>query len=154
MTRALPAFLFLLFLAPWPADAGPDRVSILLGSHHTEDYAWEEANPGVFLTWEDGSFGLDYSLGAYRNSFGTGSVAAIAGLELMAWEEGAASAFCGAAWYPGNGQHFLIHAGDVVPLCGLQLRQGPIFAQLMPGKVEPPELILAFGLTFAIGDAP
>ncbi len=144
--------LLALILAASPVLAGPDRVSILLGSHHTEEYAWEEANPGMFLTWEDASFGLDYSIGAYRNSFGKGSIAALAGLELVSWDQGAASAFCGAAWYPGNGHHFLIRAGDLVPLCGLQLRQGPVFAQLMPGKIEPPELILAFGLTFAMGD--
>lgn len=144
------AALLLSVLAA-PAEAGPDRVSILLGSHHTEDYAWEEANPGLFLTWEGGAFGLDFSVGAYRNSFGEPSVAALAGKDLVAWQGGAGSLFCGAAWYPGNGQNFLIHAGDLVPLCGLQLRHGPMFAQLLPGKIEPPELILSYGLTFQIG---
>lgn len=134
-------------LAAPAASAGPDRWSVLLGSHHTESAAWEELNPGVFVTWEGP---VDWSLGAYRNSFGKLSLAGTAGVRLASWDAGDLSLFGGLAWYPGNGDNFVVHAGDVVPLVGLQLRQGNFFAQLMPGKMEPPEAIVTFGLTFPV----
>lgn len=143
MIRALA---FLLFIAS-PA-AAQDRVSILIGSHHTEDYAWEEVNPGLFLTWEGP---VDLSAGIYRNSFGRPSAALTAALPVIRWQDGGLSLLGGAAYYPGNGDNFAVHAGDLVPLVGLQARHGNVFAQIMPGKVEPPEVIIAYGLTFAIG---
>lgn len=122
-----------------------DRISILLGSHHTEAGEWSESNPGVFLTWE-GRF--DWTVGAYRNSFQKPSVALSVALPVLSWEGGEASVFGGAAWYPGNGGNFVYSAGDVVPMIGFHVRHGHLFGQVMPGKVDPPEAIFAFGLTF------
>ena len=139
----------LLSLLAAPA-AAQDRISITLGSHHTDDsYEWEEVNPGVFLTWEDRA-GLDLSVGAFRNSFGGPSLAAVAGVPLTDWQHGGLSVFGGLAYYPGHGDAFLVRAGDVVPMLGLQVRHGPVFVQAMPGKIEPPEVILAVGLTFKL----
>lgn len=144
------AAVALCFAAASPA-AAQDRLSITLGSHHTDDsHDWEELNPGVFLTWED-TGPLDLSLGAFRNSFGGPSVAAVAALPLAEWQDGQLAVFGGAAWYPGHGDEFLVHAGDLVPMGGLQVRHGPVFVQLMPGKIEPPEAIVAFGITLRIG---
>lgn len=139
-----------LLITPLAAAAGPDRLSLTLGSHHTDTgHDWHEVNPGVFVTWENVG-PVDLSAGAFLNSFGGPSVAAVAALPLIEWESGQLAVFGGAAWYPGHGHEFLIHAGDVVPMGGLQLRQGPVFVQIMPGKIEPPEAIVAFGLTFKL----
>jgi hypothetical protein len=130
--------------------AAQDRLSVTIGSHHTDrSYDWSEVNPGVFATWENVG-PLDLSLGAFRNSFGGPSVAAVAAFPLARWEDGQLAVFGGAAWYPGHGDEFLVHAGAFVPMGGLQVRHGPVFVQLMPGKIEPPEAIIAGGLTFKI----
>lgn len=164
MTRT--ALLLSCMLAgPAHADWQPDRVSVLMGTHHafeipmtaalTGDHDWTEVNPGVFLTWEgkhDAPLGaLDWSVGAYRNSFGDLSIAAVASLDLIEWEArggGALGVFAGLAHYPDTGQHFAVHWGDVVPLGGVQLRQGNLFVQVLPGKFEPLSPIVSFGLTF------
>lgn len=144
MIRAL---ILTLALAA-PAHAGPDRVSILTGSRHIgTDYPFQEVNPGLFLTWEDRAFGLDYSLGAYRNSFGKLSVAATAALPLIDRDRFQIALFGGLAIYPGDGDKFLISAGDAVPVAGLQARYGNGFVQIMPGDGMA---IVAFGLTFPV----
>ena len=49
------------------AQAGPDRVSVLLGSEHINaTREFQEFNPGVFLTWERQ---FNYSIGIYYNSY-------------------------------------------------------------------------------------
>lgn len=134
-----------------PAAAGPDRISVLLASKHVgTDRHFEETNPGVFATWEDRTLGLDYSVGVYRNSFGNVSVATTAALPLFETERVQISVFAGAAIYPGDGDEFLYHAGDLVPMGGLQLRTGPLFVQVMPGGGNP-DAIVAAGLTFPLG---
>lgn len=132
------------------AIAEPDRVSILLGSKHIGQSGFEEVNPGIIVTWEDRAWGLDYSLGAYRNSFGKGSVVATAALPIKTWKDGQLSAFGGLALYPGNGDNFLVHAGDVVPIGGLQIRHKNVFGMLMPGDSKDLKAILAFGVTFKL----
>ena len=99
------AFAFLAIVAP--AAAGPDRVSLLLGSDHTGGSGFDGRNPGVFLTWEDRGPGLDLSLGVYRNGYGRGSLAATISLPVARWRDGAVSVFAGAALYPENGRHFV-----------------------------------------------
>lgn len=134
-----------------PAHADPDRISVLLGSSHLgARHPFEEVNPGVFLTWEDRAFGLDYSLGVYRNSFGRMSVAGTAALPV--WERGKTQAalFAGVALYPGDGWRFRAHAGDWVPIAGLQIRHGNAFAQIMPGDGRPVRAVVSFGLTFKL----
>ena len=129
-----------------PAAADPDRLSILLGSAHPgADRAFEQVNPGVFLTWEDRALGLDYSVGAYRNSFGRASIAATAALPVVEQGRFQLALFGGLALYPGNGDDFLYHAGDIVPIAGIQARLGHGFVQVMPGDGMA---VVAFGLTF------
>ncbi len=131
-----------------PAAAEPDRVSILLGSAHPGTArSFEQVNPGVFLTWEDRALGLDYSVGAYRNSFGRASIAATAALPMIDRGQFQLALFGGVAVYPGNGDDFAIHAGDVVPIAGIQARVGHGFVQVMPGDDMA---VVAFGLTFLI----
>lgn len=150
MRSTVLAAAALLLIPPPAAAAGPDRLSITIGSYHTDtSYDWHEVNPGVFLTWENVG-PLDLSLGAFRNSFGGAAVAAVAAFPLIDWQSGQLAVFGGLGWYPGHGDEFLAHAGDLVPMGGLQLRQGNVFVQLMPGKIEPPEAIIAVGLTFKL----
>jgi hypothetical protein len=145
------------------AHAGPmpNRLSFTLGSHHTfampkvAGEHWTEANPGVFLTWERRALGLDYSAGVYRNSFGDASVAAVAALPIASWHhrtlgDGQVALFGGLAHYPGRGDLFAVSVGDIVPLGGLQVRQGNFFAQVLPGKFDPVEVVVSFGMTFSL----
>lgn len=130
-----------------PALAGPDRISILFGSHHVGGQGFEEINPGVFLTWEQHR--LDLSVGAYRNSYGRLSVAAVAALPIWSQGETEVSLFGGLAHYPGNGRNFAIHAGDVVAIGGLQLRHENLFVQVLPGGGDMP-VVIAAGITFSL----
>ena len=128
--------------------ADPDRVSILLGSAHPgANVTYEQTNPGIFLTWEDRTLGLDYSVGAYRNSYGRASVAATAALPVIERGEFQAAVFGGLAFYPSNGDDFAVHAGDLVPIAGLQARLGHGFVQVMPGDGMA---VVTFGLTFPL----
>lgn len=130
-----------------PALAAPDRVSILLGSNHVgaTDH-FEEVNPGVFLTWDW------LTVGAYRNSYGKASVAVTGALPLIKWKTGELSAFAGVALYPGDGRRFAVHAGDVVPVGGLQLRQGNMFMQVIPSDGKAVDAIVSFGMTFDLNN--
>lgn len=130
-----------------PALAAPDRVSILLGSNHVgATDRFEEVNPGVFLTWDW------LTVGAYRNSYGKASVAVTGALPLIKWKTGELSAFAGVALYPGDGRRFAVHAGDVVPVGGLQLRQGNMFMQVIPSDGKAVDAIVSFGMTFDLDD--
>ena len=63
--------ILISFVLAAPVHADPDRISILLSSYHVDaKQDFEQVNPGGFLTWENRMGGLDYSLGAYRNSYG------------------------------------------------------------------------------------
>ena len=132
-------------LTATPVLATPDRVSILLGSNHVgSTERFEEVNPGIFLTWDW------LTVGAYRNSYGKVSVAVTGALPLLAWDTGELSAFAGAALYPGDGRHFAVSAGDVVPVGGLQLRQGNMFMQVIPSDGKVVDAIVSFGMTFDV----
>lgn len=131
-----------------PVAADPDRISILLGSQHPgASVAYEQVNPGIFLTWEDRAMGLDFSAGVYRNSYGRASIAATAAFPVIEHGKFQASIFGGLAVYPGNGADFAFHAGDLVPIAGIQARFGHGFLQVMPGDGMT---VLAFGLTFPV----
>ena len=143
------AFTFAL-LAATSAQAEPDRISLLIGSHHIGAIQqFQESNPGIFLTWEDRS-GFDLSFGAYQNSYGKSSVAATAALPILRGDNADLSVFAGVALYPGDGHNFAIHAGDLVPVGGLQLRVGNVFVQAMPGDGKAVDGIVSFGLTWAL----
>ena len=135
---------------PLSATAGPDRVSVLLGSRHFgATTAFQEINPGVFLTWERK---LDWTVGVFRNSYGRGAIAGTAALPLI--EEGKFSldAFLGAAYYPKDGRNFAVHIGDIVPIGGLQARYGNMFMQVIPQDGRDASAVVSFGLTFGLGD--
>lgn len=143
-----PILTVLSLILASPATADPDRISILLGSQHPgANVSYEQINLGVFLTWEDRTWGLDYSVGAYRNSYGRASVAATAALPVIERGQLALAVFGGLALYPGNGQNFAVSAGDLVPIAGLQARLGHGFVQVMPGDGMA---VVAFGLTFPL----
>lgn len=133
------------------AHAQPDRISVMLGSNHIgAKIPFEQANPGVLLTWEGDR--IDWTAGAYRNSFGKLSASVTVSLPLVRWDNGELAAFAGVAIYPGDGRSFAVHAGDLVPIGGLQLRQGHAFVQVIPSDGRTVDAIVTFGLTFPIGD--
>lgn len=140
-----------LFALVSPAQADPDRVSVLLTSHHVAaKQSFEKVNPGIFLTWEDRAFGLDYSVGAYRNSYGRGSVAGIAALPLWQRDNTQVALFAGVGLYPKDGRNFGVHAGDFVPLVGIQIRHRNLFLQAMPGDGKYAAAVISMGLTFPL----
>lgn len=145
--------LLLTALLSNPATAEPDRMSVLLGSQHLgASVNFEQVNPGVFLTWEHRALGLDYSVGAYRNSYGRGSVAVLAALPVVKWPKGQVAVFAGLALYPHDGRTFRTHVGDVVPMGGIQIRQGNTFTQIMPGDGGVADAVISFGITFELGE--
>lgn len=145
----MKSIILALMLAASPAHADPDRISILLGSHHFgTDLPWQQSNPGLFATWEGER--LDWSLGAYRNSYDRLSVAATVALPIWARGQAEVSLFAGVALYPKDGRNFAVHLGDVVPIGGVQLRMGHVFAQVMPGDGQTVKAVVATGLTFEL----
>jgi hypothetical protein len=141
-------FLLALLLAA-PASAGPDRVSLMFGSHHiAANQPFEEINPGVFLTWEGRR--LDWTVGAFHNSYGRTSVAGTVALPLWKTGELRLDAFAGIAHYPVDGRNFRFHAGDLVPLGGLQLRWRNLFVQAIPLDGGVAAGVLSFGVTFGL----
>ena len=146
MKRCLAAFAIVLST---PAHSAPDRISFLLGSEHvnaTRDFV--EFNPGVFVTWERR---FDWTVGAYRNSFGRSTIAGTVAFPFASGEDWQIDLFAGAAWYPEDGRDFLISVGDIVPLAGIQGRWRYVFAQAIPQDGELADLVLSLGLTFPIG---
>lgn len=144
-TSTLAALLTVASLSS--AQADPDRISVLLGSYHIDaKLPFESRNPGMFLTWEDRS-GLDWSLGAYRNSYGSASVAATVALPILTRRNAQLSIFAGVALYPGDGRNFAAHWGDLVPLAGVQLRTGHVFLQVIPSDGAATDAIVSFGFT-------
>ncbi|VDC33121.1 hypothetical protein [Pseudogemmobacter humi] len=149
MIRVL-TFAAALFAAPVAAD--PDRLSILLGSAHPGGPGYDGRNPGLFVTWEDRG-GLDLSLGVFRNSHGRGAIATTAALPVLDWQDGGAALFLGVALYPGDGRHYRVSAGDLIPLGGVQIRQGNLFVQIMPSDGRHADAVISAGLTFDLGGA-
>lgn len=141
--------LILAAALPTTALAGPDRVSILLGSEHfnaTEDF--REFNPGLFLTWEGPTF--DYSVGLFQNSYSNVSPLVSIGYDVEIATEFEVGAFAGLAVYPGEGDRFDHSIGNVIPLIGLQARYRNVFVQLLPADGQSTDGVLTFGLTFAL----
>ena len=142
------ALLALSLLFPHTAVADPDRLSFLLGSYHASPaQEFEEFNPGVFLTWEGQ---VDTTVGLFRNSYGRAALSATADWTLYERDRFAFSVFAGAAYYPGDGDRFRIHLGDLIPLAGLQARFGPTFVQLLPSDGAQTDGVLTFGVTFPL----
>ena len=135
------------------AAAGPDRVSIMLGTHHagaTLDY--DEVNPGVFVTWSGLMWQdrLDLTVGGFRNSYGDLSLAVSTALPLVRQEDWSIDLFGALAWYPDNGDRFAHAFGDIVPIAGLQFRYRSVFLQAIPAGGDSVDATFSFGLTFPI----
>jgi hypothetical protein len=125
--RLLVILIFALVAGPLVAQ---DRVAFLMGSHHVGagENQFEEVNPGLFLTWDN------WSVGAYRNSYG--------GLSLALTHEWAltdhVAVFAGVATYDG-----------LMPIAGLQFTVGPVFVQVIPSDGRATDAIISFGLIVA-----
>ena len=141
--------LILAAMIPTSALAGPDRLSVLLGSEHfgaTREF--QEFNPGVFLTWEERVF--DYSIGTFYNSYEDVSVLGAIGYDYEIAKELEVGVFAGVAYYPGEGDQFSVSAGDMVPVAGVQTRYRNLFAQWIPADGDSVDSVLTFGLTFEL----
>ncbi len=140
-------------LVALPAQAGPDRLAFLIGSHHvgaTRDF--EEINPGVFAIWEQAMLknSLDIGVGAYRNSYGGASVTVTTALPIVRNDDWGFDLFGAMALYPGDGDEFSHSMGDVVPLIGAQARYKNLFMQAIPASGSGTDAVLSFGLTFRL----
>lgn len=143
------ALMLALLAMPTAAMADPDRVSILLGSHHvnaTRDF--QEVNPGVILTWERQALG--YSVGTYYNSYEDISVLGAVNYGFEIAPEFELGVFGGLAWYPGEGDQFDHSIGDAVPLVGVQTRYRNAFVQFIPADGNALDGLVTFGLTFGL----
>lgn len=135
------------------AEAGPDRISVLIASEHVgATRTFEEVNPGAFLVWEEILWKnrLDVAAGAFRNSYGDGSAAVSAAYPVARGDIWSFDLFGALAWYPGNGHQFSHAWGDMVPLAGVQGRYGPLFMQAIPASGSGADAVLSFGLTFSL----
>ena len=135
-------------LSATPAVADPEKLYLLLGSHHVDTQPgyqpFVEVNPGVMAFYAQDDFDLVF--GAYRNSFGKMSVSVAASKTLFQGRDASLSVFAGAAIYPGNGQNFAIHAGDLVPMIGVTVELGPTFISVLPGDGASHDAVVAYGL--------
>ncbi len=148
--HATPLAIAAALLAASPAIAGPDRLSILLGSHHIgANRDFEEFNPGIALTWDRG---LDYSISAYRNSYGKLSVAGTVAYPFYETETIGFSAFAGIANYPEDGRRIAGIAGDLVPLVGLRARYRNAFIQFLPTPDSEADGVFSFGVSLDLDE--
>lgn len=133
---------------PGVAAAGPDRLSVLLGSEHVNaSREFQEFNPGIFLTWERQ---FNYSAGLYYNSYKEISPLVSVGYDWTVARDLDLGAFFAVAVYPGDGDEFSHAIGDVVPFVGLQARYKNVFAQFIPADGDSLDALFTFGLTFAL----
>ncbi len=135
-----------------PAAAGPDSVALMLGSHHLGASGFEEVNPGVFLNWHGRAFNgkVDLGFGAFRNSYGNGSIALTSAFPLVRNEDWGLDLFTALAWYPGDGDRFRHAIGDFVPIAGLQARWRNVFVQAIPAGGDSVDATFTYGLVFQL----
>lgn len=157
--------LFLIFNVLAPAHAGPDRLSLMLGSHHANiQFEVEEVNPGLFLEWEfrnppallpvlRGNLDRQPSLvaGAFRNSFGDGALSLAVAMPFYGTGIFEVDVVAGGAWYPGNGDRVAVSVGDFIPIGALRVQYGKTFLLAFPGDGENFDALFAFGLTVPLG---
>lgn len=131
------------------SDAVPDRFSIMAASKHIgANMEFNEKNLGLFLTWGGPSF--DLTIGAFRNSYDRQSITAIVGKKLVEWNGGSLSPFIGVAHYPVDGHTFRFHAGDFVPVAGIQLIHKNAFMMITPSDGVMADAVMSFGVTFKV----
>ena len=138
----------LVLAVPAAATAGPDRLSILLGSEHINaTRSFQEFHPGVILTWERN---WNYSAGIFYNSYKDVSVFGAIGYDWEVAQDFDIGLFAGVAYYPGDGDQFQYSAGDLVPLAGIQARYKNVFVQYLPADTDTIDGLITFGLTFEL----
>lgn len=147
-TTLATAALCAALATPAAADFRPDRWYAMIGSNHVNTrpgyQPFNETNPGLFALWQGQR--LDTIAGIYRNSFGRTSVSLAAQKTLIGGEHAALSVFAGAALYPGNGENFALHLGDVVPVIGINLQAGPALITVLPGDGKSHDAVVALSL--------
>ena len=145
---AVCSLLWCCAVLPGVAVAGPDRLSVLLGSEHVNaSRDFQEFNPGIFLTWERQ---FNYSAGLYYNSYKKVSPLVSIGYDWDVAPEFDVGAFFAVALYPGDGDEFSHAIGDVVPFVGLQARYKNAFVQFIPADGDSLDALFTFGLTFEL----
>ena len=117
----------------------PDRLHFPLASHHINVTPpasvgrWEEFNPGLILTWQDRFASLNYSAGAFRNSYGELSAMVSVG---KFWHSGdfAYGTFLTLADYGDNARFLSSEIGDtnIIAIPGVQVNYRNLFVQFMP----------------------
>lgn len=178
MFRALLIFTTMVFAAtafaeePAPetvdhdrAPYAPDRVYLTFSARHLNidptnfgRAQWNEANPGVILTWEDrGLLGEDFSLGAVINSYDDPAIFASIG---KLWDLGDSDwrlgYVLGVANYGQNARLIgsQIRSSDWIVIGGAQIEYRNLFFQLQPAGTQPGGgygAVLVTGLTFPLG---
>jgi len=149
-----------LMTAPVQAQA-QDAISFTLGSRHINStLEYNEFNPGVFYTWEEG-----YTVGAYINSYtgvglyggGEWAIGAVGPVEL--------SAFAGLAlyqeinmdvvWTDKSRQDEAVFkkGAFLVPMAGIRATVGNVFLNVTPFGDDTFDGLLSMGLTFDLGGA-
>lgn len=127
-----------------------DSVYVLLASKHVgASYDFNEVNPGIFIEW-DGPH-INKAVGVYKNSFGDVSTAALVSVPILQGSNWSVGLFGGVAYYPGTGDAFAYHYGDVVPIGGLQASVGSIIVQAMPGGADM-DAVLSVALRVPLTD--
>lgn len=139
----------------------PDRLYIPLASYHYNltppnpgQTSWNEFNPGLVLTWEERFATLDYSAGAFLNSYEEVSAMVSVG---KFWDVGAVAlgGVVTFADYGDNSRHFDVTMGDTdfVVLPAIQMNYRNMFVQLVPAPQFHGEngAVFSAGATFALG---
>lgn len=147
-------------------DWSPDRVYLTFGSKHLNIdptnfgiASWNETNPGVIFTWEDrGRLGLNYSLGAFQNSFADRSLFASTGKTWAIGETDLRLGFVvGLADYRQNARLIATQLGTSgwIVTGGAQIEYRNLFLQLQPAGRQVGGgygAVLVTGVSFALGE--
>lgn len=143
------------------AQAGPDRILFQLGSKHfnmdesSSLGGFEEINPGITLTWENRLYDLNYSVGAFRNSYG--KLAPVVGVSKF-WNVAPdvdLGLFGGLSYYGDEADFISVNLADsgVIPLAGVQANYKNLYLQLIPTDDQAPGFgfLAVTGITFGLG---
>ncbi|MDX8355843.1 hypothetical protein SLH47_26130 [Cognatiyoonia sp. IB215182] len=148
MLRA--AIMSILLGAPAAADVLPDRVGLIVGSHHVNPQQdFEEFNPGVYLAWDGEIF--DGQTALFQNSLGDPALAITFSLKHMtaSWGGLNTASFLGTAYY-GDGAARDYNLNGWIPFGGLRISHDawPLGLQVMP--CPPTECSVVFALTVGL----